>query len=125
MQQEPEDSYVDLIHVYLVYYKNKHQKQKSFNMFTDINEKSDKPTNECMEILFSEVEKLKDIMDKKYTGLYDTDKFGGLNDETVKDMYMVNINGVDKITYNLIYALQHIASVPEWINKEWAIYKIK
>lgn len=131
----PEDEkeynhYVEMLNIYNVYYKLLFKKGSNCTLFDEIDMDIASSTNRALEKLYEEIYKYKKAQDSKqdlYIRLFDPEEYkrNYLIDKLPEDypFYMININDIQKVTHNLVSALNYIASF-DWQNINWSINQI-
>lgn len=115
-----EDNYVNLLNVYLTYYKTLFNKNKSESLLDDINHDKINSTNRGIEFLYGEMAKMKEDNDKDI--IY---KPGELKLEECEELYVLLIDNKQVYTCQLLLPLISYVSTLDWININWSIDPLK
>lgn len=121
--------YVDILNIFNIYFKTLYKKSINSTLFDDIDTDDIRSTNRQLEYLYEEIVKYKTSNNERYTELFDLavykEKYLNDDNKLPEDysFYLVDINGIQKVTHNLITALKYIATF-DWKNDEWSINKI-
>ena len=130
--EEATQPYVDLLNIYLVYYKTLFNKSQNYNLFSDINKQDDFSTNDIMEKLYEEIYKYKQAQNqsKQFIDLYKPEEYKKLylsepNSKMPEDhpLYMVYDGQDQYLSHNLITILVHLTGI-DWCNVDWSINQI-
>jgi hypothetical protein len=130
--EETTQPYVDLLNIYLVYYKTLFNKSQNYNLFSDINHQDDFSTNDIMEKLYEEIYKYKQAQNqsKQFIDLYKPEEYKKLylsepNSKIPEDhpLYMVYDGKDQYLSHNLITVLVHLTGI-DWHNIDWSINQI-
>lgn len=133
----PEDEkdmqiYVNLLNIYLVYFKTMYNKNESYNIFSDINQNDETSTNDAIIKLYDEIHRYKQEQNKnkQFINLFELDEYKKLylpdsNSKINEDypLYMVYDGSRQYLSHNLITILLHLTNI-DWHNIDWSINQI-
>lgn len=118
--------YVDLINIFLIYYKTKFNKSGNEHMFAGIDVNDETSTNRSTEMFYELLcdYKKKEKTDKKFVDVYEPDK---IDDEKFTDIYALLIDGViTNVSPSLLSLMINLAENKKgFVNINWKIIKIK
>ncbi len=106
------EEYVTLLNVYLTYYKNLHNKDPDFHMFSDEN---------AIAMFEQDMRKLAEASDDMKT-IINTNTIDMNQYET---MFMLNIDGQDVACQLVFPLIQYVAGYDDWCEHNWNILQIK
>lgn len=128
--KKPEAMYVDILNIFNIYFRFLFNKEPSSTIFEGIDHNDPTSTNRAMEKLYEEINNYKNTKDERFIDMFDP---GLYRDTYLKDdddkipedhpFYLVDIDGDQKVTHNLVTALKYIATT-DWQNNNWAINQI-
>jgi len=114
--------HVDILNIFMVYYKNLFQKDTDATMFHDIDYSKSNSTNRAMELFYDHVCKYKQHEDDEIKASIYLDK-PDINDWT--ELYILTIDGEDeKYCQFLVPLLSYLAS-KDWVTNKWSIIPLK
>ena len=125
--------YVDILNIFNVYFKSLFKKKQNSTLFDEIDTEDLSSTNRAMEKLYEEINNYKEANKNKnnrYVELFDPLIYKQMylvsSNKLPEDypFYLIDINNKEqKVTHNLITALNYIANF-NWKEIEWSINQI-
>lgn len=122
LEIETHDDIVELLNIYLCYYKKLYKTNPNNHMFENINFDHDDSTNRCLENLYSEIQKFKNSTNPNSNILFEP---SDIDIKNHKELYALYID--EKIIYIALYLLpllKYISTI-EWQTKNWNIIPIR
>jgi len=120
---EKNEKYVNLMNVFLCWYKQVFDKEKPVTMFHDIDYKKEESTNRCMELFYNEMYKYnsnKDDDDK--IAIYDPED---IDINKCEELYILTVDSINKAVCQCLMPLLIEVSKQDWLNINWSITAIK
>lgn len=124
--EENENKFVDMLNVFICYFKKFHNKQEKTNMFETIDYDNDDSTNKCMEFLYEEMSKFNNYKDQDQDKdvLFDPNT-NEIDIKDVKELYMLMIDNKETLISKLLLPMIKYVSTIDWINTNWIIIPLK
>lgn len=121
VQDLDEQGDVDLMNVFMCYYKKLFAKTGE-HMFSNVNYDEIDSTNRCMELFYEEMFKCQRHPEEEYYEICDA---GDLDIAEVEELYTLEIDGVQqKECRGLLPLLKYVATL-DWLNINWAVIPLR
>ena len=123
------EMYFDILNIYNIYFRHLYHQSPDSGLCDGIDPTDPTATNRALEKLYEEIHKYKTATDKRYTDLFDPEAYratylsAGEHLPEDHPLYLIEVDGEQKVCHNLITGLCHIAST-EWHQNEWSINQI-
>lgn len=113
---------VNLLNIFLVYYRNLFQKNTDLHMFQDINYFEYDSTNRHMELFYNELIKYKEkLHDEDKTSIYPIED---IDIDDCEELYVLKYDGKE-YGCQYIIPLMSLLSEYDWLNNDWELIPIK
>jgi len=129
-ENKTEAMYIDILNIFNIYFRFLFNKDPTTTLFEGIDHNDPTSTNRAMEKLYEEINNYKKTKDARFIDMFDPsfyrDTYIKNNDDKLPEdhpFYLVEIDGDQKVTHNLVTALIYI-SATDWQNNNWAINQI-
>lgn len=118
-----EGIYLDVLNVFMCYYKHLYGKENTTNMFHDLDSNmSDTETNRCTELFFGIMLEYKENKDDyKLIGVFNPEE-AIIDDCEV--LYILEIDDIQHKVSRSLYALIEYTAHLDWKNLKWYIYNL-
>lgn len=118
-----ESIYIDILNVFMCYYKHLYGKETDTNMFHDMsNDEMGTETNRCTELFFGIMLEYKENEDDyKFIGVFNPEEV--LLDDC-EALYILEIDGIQHKVSRSLYALIEYTAHLDWENMKWYIYNL-
>jgi len=119
------EPYIDIINVFLVYYKRKNKNEDVMSKLKEIDYTKDTFKNKFMNVFLDKIEKeKKNEKHVKKVTIFDLDDEEEINNYNY--MYVLEINKKEhKQCHTLLPLIRYVSLIPEWSHIDWKIYKLK
>jgi hypothetical protein len=122
--------YIDMMNIYLVYFKSLFKKKENATLFDGIEIEDDTSTNRALEMFYDEVNRYKICTDNKFKDLFELVEYKKIFQNIPNDVPLYQITIKDdtheehkRVTHNLITGILFISEF-NWIKNEWNIFKL-
>lgn len=116
------NEYLDILNVYLAYYKNLYHKPKHENMFFSTDPNIIDSTNKCMETFYDELNSYKISNEPDKNVLYDPND---IQIDMCKSLYLLMINNEQKFACKYLLPIFKYITTIEWSKTDWSIIPLK
>ncbi|AYV81747.1 MAG: hypothetical protein Harvfovirus58_5 [Harvfovirus sp.] len=128
--KKTEAMYVDILNIFNIYFRYLFNKEPTSTLFEGIDHNDPTATNRPLEKLYEEINNYKNTKDSRLIDIFDPILYretylSGDDDVLPEDhpFYLVDVDGDQKVTHNLITALKYI-SATNWQSNSWAINQV-
>ena len=115
---------VQLLNVFLCYFKQVFHKDGPVNMFSEVDNSKEDSTNRCMEMFYEEMIKYNSRQnDPRMVDILKTDD---VDIKHFKELYMLSFNNGEEDLYSqsLMSLIYHLSKI-DWANTSWNILPLK
>ncbi|CAH6421777.1 Hypothetical protein KVN_LOCUS463 [uncultured virus] len=114
---------INLLNIYLCYFKNLHNCKPDQHMFTNVDSFKKESTNKCIELFYDEISKYKQFLDQpEKIKLCEPDCFD-INE--VEELYLLLLNYEPYKVCQTIFPILNYLSTLDWVNIEWSVIPLK
>ena len=119
---EKMNEYVDILNIFLIYFKNLFKKQPNLHMFSEIDYNKANSTNRHMELYYTEMLKYKEnINDEERTSIYSLED---IDINKCRELYVLNYDDKEYGCQFLFPLLSLLAQL-NWRDINWSIIPVK
>ena len=117
------DDNIEMLNVFLLYFKQLFNKEKNYHMFTEINYDEENSTTRPMELLYDHLYKYKlNHHNEEITAIYKPEH---IDIDNCIELYVLNLNGEQKYACQFLIPLIKLLTKKQWLIIDWSIDPIK